>query len=218
MDCKCNTGSTKLFTMRIKKFKVISDRLIIRPYRIDDFASWASGFENRKNSKSRFDEGILPKERYSKRTFRKKLMFYNKCWAKDLFYQFGIFHKKNSEHLGSIDIAPIVRLDVQSANLGYSLHNQHWGRGYATEAIRNILKPAFQNLKLHRIEAAMETTNKRSLKVAKAAGLKLEGKRRRYYFNGTKWVDNLVFVAMADEWGLNIEKPSFKANMADYLK
>jgi RimJ/RimL family protein N-acetyltransferase len=66
------------------------------------------------------------------------------------------------------------------AKLGYWLGRAHWGRGYATEAVRAVLGYGFAVLELERIWAPRFRWNAASARVLEKAGLAQEGSRREY--------------------------------------
>jgi len=71
---------------------------------------------------------------------------------------------------------------MKSAGIGYELSSQHWGQGYATEALQCVIKSAFstQNpfCELYRIQADTMLGNVGSESVLKKLGFKEEGIRR----------------------------------------
>jgi RimJ/RimL family protein N-acetyltransferase len=61
--------------------------------------------------------------------------------------------------------------DVSVAELGYRLRRSAWGRGYATEGARALVRRAFTELGVSRIVATTMTVNTRSRRVLEKAGL-----------------------------------------------
>ncbi|HUF54856.1 MAG TPA: GNAT family N-acetyltransferase [Dehalococcoidia bacterium] len=71
------------------------------------------------------------------------------------------------------------------AELGISIGEKaYWGRGFGTDALRVILRFAFETLDLHRIELITDADNDRGIRAYEKAGFKheglLRGKRQRY--------------------------------------
>jgi ribosomal-protein-alanine N-acetyltransferase len=106
-------------------------------------------------------------------------------------FKFGIFDLRTGQILGGLDLHLFDRR-VRWANLGYVIRNQHWGKGYATEASKLALKLAFGPIHLHRVEASCELGNKASARVALKAGLQHEGIRRKF-FSTNGGIDLRVF-------------------------
>jgi [ribosomal protein S5]-alanine N-acetyltransferase len=109
---------------------------------------------------------------------------------KDIEYNFGIFKIDNDELIGTIGLYRILRGPLQSAIVGYSLSKDHNGKGYATEALKLVLKYAFSKLILHRIEAGVMPHNVGSIRVLEKAGFEKEGiSKSNVNING-KWEDH----------------------------
>ncbi|MGH3463890.1 MAG: GNAT family N-acetyltransferase [Kribbellaceae bacterium] len=67
--------------------------------------------------------------------------------------------------VGRITLKTIVRGPFQSCALGYWVGREHNGRGHATKAVAEIKRVAFEELGLHRIEAATLLHNTASQRV-----------------------------------------------------
>ena len=67
--------------------------------------------------------------------------------------------------------------DVEAA---YLLRRDHWGRGYATEALRAVLEAGHEKLGLDRIIALSYPENAASLRVMAKAGMRNDGRTRAY--------------------------------------
>jgi RimJ/RimL family protein N-acetyltransferase len=63
-------------------------------------------------------------------------------------------------------------LPARTASLGYRLARRAWGRGYATEGARALVRRAFTELGVEEIVATTMTVNTRSRAVMEKAGLK----------------------------------------------
>lgn len=59
--------------------------------------------------------------------------------------------------------------------MGYVLHRDHWGRGYATLVARALLRIGFDELSLARVAATCAPANAASVRVLEKAGLVREG-------------------------------------------
>lgn len=82
----------------------------------------------------------------------------------------GIFLREDGRHIGNIKIGPVVTRHARS-EIGYLIGDRAaWGKGYATEAIREICRYGFGNLGLAKITAGVYETNKGSAKALLNAG------------------------------------------------
>jgi ribosomal-protein-alanine N-acetyltransferase len=110
----------------------------------------------------------------------------------DEMYSFGVFLKDSDKLIGSIALSEVLRGAIQGCFVGYYLGQEHNGKGYMTEAVKLITKYAFEELKLHRIEAGVMPHNMASMKVLEKAGYVKEGiSRKNVKING-EWRDHQV--------------------------
>jgi len=80
--------------------------------------------------------------------------------------------------------------------LYYNLLPVYWGKGYATEAVRAVLKFGFRVLKLHRMEAGCAVDNIASIRVLEKVGMQMEGQRRKVLPLQQGWSDNYEFAIL----------------------
>lgn len=104
-----------------------------------------------------------------------------------------------SDRLGDVSLAPIDERRGW-ANLGYWIHPDHQGRGYATEAARMVLTHGFDELRLHRISATIVGENDASKRVVEKLGFVHEGTKRDDAYLDGEYVDREVYAALSDEW------------------
>lgn len=116
--------------------------------------------------------------------------------------------KSRSEYYLAVDIVDdglvgFARLGldgVQAAKLGYAIAADHWGRGYATDAVTTLVDFGFRQLKLHRISAAMGPDNAASIAIVRRLGMTYEGRIRDHVYTNGQWRDSLLYSVLADEW------------------
>ena len=101
--------------------------------------------------------------------------------------------------IGSISLSNIVRGAFQSCHLGYRLDRDEVNKGYMTEALERVIRYAFEELRLHRIEANIMPRNAASLKVVEKAGFVSEGLARKYLRINGKWEDHIHMVLLNEE-------------------
>ncbi|MFC6018424.1 GNAT family N-acetyltransferase [Plantactinospora solaniradicis] len=96
---------------------------------------------------------------------------------------------------------------VKAAKLGYAIHADYWGHGYATDAARTLITYGFNTLQLHRITAAIGPENAASIAVAKRLGMQYEGHLRDHVYTNGAWRDSLLYSTLAHEWTANTAQP-----------
>lgn len=102
--------------------------------------------------------------------------------------------------VGVFNIGEIVRGLFQSAYIGYYAFAPHAGAGYMSEGLELALVYAFRLLKLHRVEANVQPTNRRSLDLVRRAGFVREGYSRRYVRIAGRWRDHVRLALLAEDW------------------
>ena len=95
-----------------------------------------------------------------------------------------------------------LRLDHphQHAELGYWLGVPYWGKGYATEAARGMLRYGFEDLGLHRIFASHFKHNVSSGRILKKLGMRYEGCQREHLRKWDQFVDSELYGILRQEW------------------
>ena len=106
-------------------------------------------------------------------------------------YSFGIFLDED-ELIGTISLSEVIRGNIQGAWIGYALTKAQNGKGYTTEAVKQIVDFAFKELKLHRIEAGVMPRNPASIRVLEKAGFHKEGIAKENVRINGKWEDHQI--------------------------
>lgn len=106
-------------------------------------------------------------------------------------YEFGIFELETNVLIGNIGLYIFNSSD--KCILGYQLNQHHYGKGYATEAVRLILDFAFKEKGFHRVEAGVMPRNIGSARVLEKAGFVREGLLRDYIKIKGVWEDHYMF-------------------------
>ena len=116
---------------------------------------------------------------------------------KGLLYMYLVIDQHGTI-VGRVNLTNIIQEPFKKAELGYRIGEEYQGRGYATSAVKLILKQANQSHKLHRIEAGTSPKNIGSQVVLIKNGFQFVGKYNQYYLQGDKWIDNLLFEKVID--------------------
>ena len=96
--------------------------------------------------------------------------------------------KENNKMIGTISFWKTDPYHHRS-EVGYLLMPEFWGRGYMDEALKRIIRYAWDEMKLHSIEANINPLNMASKNVLLKNGFKVEGYfHESYHFDG-KFLD-----------------------------
>ncbi|WP_274366260.1 GNAT family N-acetyltransferase [Paenibacillus thermotolerans] len=110
----------------------------------------------------------------------------------DRKYSFVVCRKEDDRIIGSIGLFFVARGSLQSCMIGYSLDQAYNGKGYMTEAVKQVVRYAFEELKFHRIIGEVSPRNPGSIRVLEKAGFHKEGiSRSNVKINGV-WEDHQV--------------------------
>jgi [ribosomal protein S5]-alanine N-acetyltransferase len=110
---------------------------------------------------------------------------------------------------GYFDVSQIIRGPLQSAFLGYGGVGALAGQGYMREGLRLILRHAFAELRLHRLEANIQPGNERSLALVRGAGFVREGFSERYLKIGGRWRDHERWAIRIEQWQEGLEAEGY---------
>lgn len=77
--------------------------------------------------------------------------------------------------IGSISATRCANIHFRTAELGYYLGEPYWGKGFATEVVRQICDYIYRNTDIIRIFAEPFAYNTASCRVLEKAGFQLEG-------------------------------------------
>lgn len=92
--------------------------------------------------------------------------------------------------VGVININNIVRGSFLSASLGYYANADLAGTGLMREGLKILLDHAFSELRLHRLEANIQTDNTRSISLVRSQGFQFEGVSPEFLFIEGAWRDH----------------------------
>jgi ribosomal-protein-alanine N-acetyltransferase len=102
--------------------------------------------------------------------------------------------------VGMVNLNEIVRGSFQSGYLGYFAFEPFAGTGCMREGLGLMLRRAFDDLGLHRLEANIQPQNARSIALAKGLGFRLEGYSPRYVRVGAEWRDHERWALTVEDW------------------
>jgi [ribosomal protein S5]-alanine N-acetyltransferase len=108
-----------------------------------------------------------------------------------LGYDMGIALRSTGEIIGGITLGVIDQAAGEAA-FSYLLNRAHWGQGYATEALSEMLRFGFAELGLRRIADSCAVENSASARVMEKCGLRLESERdgeRCYALTASEWLE-----------------------------
>jgi [ribosomal protein S5]-alanine N-acetyltransferase len=113
-------------------------------------------------------------------------------------YGFGIF--VGGRLAGEVTLSSIQRGPFQNGFVGYWVDRDLAGNSIAPESVVVILRFAFEDLGLHRLEIAIVPRNRPSRRVVEKLKLREEGVALRYLEIDGRWEDHVRYAMTGEEW------------------
>lgn len=153
--------------MQAEQVVIYTKRLVLRPLVPADLDTTHEYAGDRENTKYMV---YLPNE-----TIEESKVFLQRVaceWAKPepSFYEFAVVLA--GRHIGAVSLC--LDKDRREGELGWIIHCDYQGKGYATEAAKAVLEFAIEDLKVKRVVAHCDDRNAASREVMRKIGLSLE--------------------------------------------
>jgi ribosomal-protein-alanine N-acetyltransferase len=168
------------------------ERIWLRPPRSADYRAWS---EVRGASRDFLQpwEPTWPADDLGRAAYRRRLSIYARDQELGQGYAFFSFRREDDQLIGGINLREVRRGVGQMAAIGYWVGKPYARQGYGLEAVRAVSRFAFQQLGLHRLEAACVPENEPSHRLLLKAGFEHEGRARAYLRIDGRWRDHLMF-------------------------
>jgi len=119
---------------------------------------------------------------------------------RESFFPLVICRTGDGAIVGFFNISGVIRGGFQSAFVGYGGVAGFAGHGYMTEGMRLMLRHAFVEIGLHRVEANIQPGNEASIALVKRCGFVREGFSQRYLKVGGRWRDHERWAIRVEQW------------------
>ena len=106
--------------------------------------------------------------------------------------------------VGLANINNIVRGVFHSGTLGYGIDHLYEGQGYMLEALTEVVRYAFGEMNLHRLEANYLPHNVRSGALLRKLGFSVNGYARDYLMINGRWEDHVLTSLINSNWKPNL--------------
>ena len=159
----------------------------LRKWSYDDIGDLAQ-FANNKNIANNL-RNIFPHP-YTEENAQQFIEFCMNA-PKDKEVNLAIIH--DNKAVGSISLTFGMDVYAKSAEIGYWLAEEYWGRGIASDAVREICRIAFEEYDLVRVYGNVFSYNRGSCKVLEKCGFELDGILRKSIFKNGEFFDSYVY-------------------------
>lgn len=97
--------------------------------------------------------------------------------------------KETKESIGYLSLSEIDHWNKKLFLSGYTIMSSYAGKGYATEAVKLIIRYAFEEMGMNRIKSMYLDDNETSFHVGEKLGFVLEGTLRDFVYKGGRYHD-----------------------------
>ena len=101
--------------------------------------------------------------------------------------------------IGSIGVFRQQNIHRQTAEMGYYIAEEYWGKGIMTDAVKQICEYVFKNSDILRIYAEPFAYNTGSCRVLEKAGFQYEGTLRNNAVKNGKVIDMKMYSLLREE-------------------
>lgn len=104
----------------------------------------------------------------------------------------------SGEILGDLPVH--LSWQCRSAEIGYAFDREHWGNGYAVEAVKAIVEYLFEQIGVTRIMGMLHPDNVASAMVLERTGFLFEGHTRKSFWVGDEVSDDHIYGMLREDW------------------
>jgi len=177
-------------------YPLLTGRLRIRPYRADDLDSVMSIFGRADVSRYLNWE---PMDREAATALLERRLKQTRIEHEGEGLGLVVAERETDRFVGEV-VLRLMSEASRQGEIGWSIHPDAQGRGYATEAAREMLRLGFEELGLHRIVAECDPRNEASIRVMEKLGMRREAHHIEAIYLKGEWVGSMVYAILASEW------------------
>ncbi len=113
--------------------------------------------------------------------------------------QLGVYLREDGQLIGDCGIH-FLRNQLTQVEVGITIAPPWQKQGYGTESLHALLQYLFDVLQKYRVIASVDPENAASVAMLEKVGMRKEAHHvRSYWFRG-RWVDDVVFAMLVEEW------------------
>ena len=178
-----------------------TERMRLRPYSLDDFDAFHD--LHSRDDVSRF----LPWETRDEEAARAALQRHQELVVEvdDQGVSLAGFDEESGRLVGEF-VLILRSVEHRRGELGYVVHPDFQGRGYAVEGSRHLLGVAFDQMKLHRMIARIDARNRASAQVLGKLGFRHEAHLVQNELFKGEWSDEDDFAMLRSEWEDGVQR------------
>lgn len=174
-----------------------SDRLLVRALTADDLSALYD-YHSRASVHRYLFSGVR-----DELSFRRQVV--KEGWDSPKFevdndvLRLGVVLREGGVLVGDVMLR-LLSVQHRCVELGWIIHPDHQGQGYATEASHLLAHYAFETRGMHRVVARIDSRNRASLRVIQRLGMTHESHLRANMLVHGEWTDEDGFAILDSEW------------------
>ena len=177
-------------------FPIRTDRLLLRPFSEDDLDAMHD-LQSREEVTRYLYWGPRSREEVAEMLDRITKM--TSFEAEGRAIRLAAVLPESGELIGDISLREVSR-EHRQGEIGFVVHPDHQGRGYATEAAAALIGLGFRQLGLHRIVGSADARNVGSTRVMEHLGMRREALFRENELVKGEWSSEVIYAVLAAEW------------------
>jgi RimJ/RimL family protein N-acetyltransferase len=172
-----------------------TERLLIRPFQEDDIDSY---LERRSDPDvARYQDWELPCSR--ERAERAVEAVMGLAGPEEGEWWMAIVCDPETEEVFG-DVGAELSWQGRTAEVGYTFAKEHWGRGYAVEAVEALVEHLFEVVGVTRVCGMLHPDNPASAMVLERTGFLFEGHTRSSFWVGEELSDDWIYGMTRSDW------------------
>lgn len=176
-------------------------RVVLRPLNVGDWEQWREVRSASHDWVTQWEPAKNPNQPNpdtDKRAFRQRCGYLSQQRRLGNLFDFGVFVEDN--FIGEMNMSSVTMHPFYSCFVGYWIDKRHAGQGYAPEALVAVMRFAFEELGLYRVQVAIVKRNNASLRVVEKLGIPYEGLLRKFLEINGIWEDHSSFAMTLEDW------------------
>ena len=175
-------------------YPIRTGRLLLRPWRLDEIDSYHEMRAHPDVARYLYDEPLTRRQALAKLRGLRSVITEPDQWI-----NLAVEVAATGTVVGDVGLCWRSQVHRQ-AEIVYSFHPDHRGRGYATEAAEAMVDLAFTGLGAHRVSGRLDARNTASARVLERLGLHHQAHLVQNEFIKGEWTDEVVYAVLASEW------------------
>ncbi|HWS22878.1 MAG TPA: GNAT family protein [Anaerolineales bacterium] len=193
-------------------YKIITPRTIIRCYEENDAPALTEALLD-SNAHLREWLSFAETDQWKVEDQVAKIRAWRSGFEEDRDQVFGIFDRSNHQFIGSVGYHK--RVGAGGIEIGYWTRISRIRQGFMTEAVKALIKLAFEYYLYDRVEIHCQTGNLASAAIPKKLGFEWEATLKKRVLMSTGYKDLSIFSLFREDYGKVAEWENFKIDGFD---